>query len=66
MAKKPASKPAQTGDGIDDEALYWVTLSRSIQVGRRMVAGENVRLRGDVLRQALATSSVAHYEVDGQ
>jgi hypothetical protein len=67
MAKKPASKPAQTSaDDLDDNALYRVTLSRSIQVGRRMVAGENIRLRGDVLRQALATGSVAHYEADGQ
>jgi hypothetical protein len=65
MAKKPASKPAQTkADDLDDAALYRVTLTRSIQVGRRMVAGENVRLRGDVLRSALADGAVASYERD--
>jgi hypothetical protein len=65
MAKKTASKPAQTrGDDLDDDALYRVTLTRSIQVGRRMVAGENVRLRGDVLRTALAGGAVASYERD--
>jgi hypothetical protein len=67
MAKKPASKPAQTRvDDLDDDALYRVTLTRSIQVGRRMVAGENVRLRGDVLRTALADGAVASYERDAE
>jgi hypothetical protein len=64
MAKKPASKP--TADNVDDAALYQVTLTRSIQVGRRMVAGENVRLRGDVLRAALAEGAVAHYQADAE
>jgi hypothetical protein len=67
MAKKLSSRPAQTGrDEIDDTALYRVTLSKSIQVGRRMIAGENVRLRGDILRTALASDAVAHYEADAQ
>jgi hypothetical protein len=67
MAKKPASKPAQArADDLDDDALYRVALTRSIQVGRRMVAGENVRLRGDVLRTALADGAVSHYEADPQ
>jgi hypothetical protein len=67
MAKKPASKPAQTkADDLDDDALYRVSLTRSIQVGRRKIAGENVRLRGDVLRTALADGAVASYEADSQ
>jgi hypothetical protein len=67
MAKKPASKLAQTrADDLDDAALYRVTLTRSIQVGRRMVAGENVRLRGDVLRTALTDGAVASYERDAE
>jgi hypothetical protein len=67
MARKPVSKPAQTrADDLDDDALYRVSLTRSIQVGRRMVAGENVRLRGDVLRAAIADGAVANYEADPQ
>jgi hypothetical protein len=67
MARKPASKPAQTRvDDLDDDAVYRVTLTRSIQVGRRMVCGENVRLRGDVLRTAFADGAVASYERDVQ
>jgi hypothetical protein len=67
MARKPASKPAQTsGDGIDEGALYRVTLTKSIQVGRRMIAGENIRLRGDALQAALVDGAVASYERDAQ
>jgi hypothetical protein len=50
---------------IDPAALYRVTLIEAISVGRRLVAGHNVRLKGRVLAETLATrpSAIAAFEL---
>jgi hypothetical protein len=56
MATAPKIKP----DPIKDDALYRVMLARSIRVGRGMVhPGENVKLRGDILKAVTAQDADA-------
>lgn len=55
-----ATAPKLKGDTISDDALYRVVLARSIRVGRGMVhPGENVKLRGDILKAAMAQDADA-------
>jgi hypothetical protein len=59
-----AKKAAPASPAIDPDKTYRVTLAKALQIGRRMVAGGNVRLRGDVLLETLAAApdAVASYE----
>jgi hypothetical protein len=55
-----ATAPKPKGDTIKDDEPYRVMLARSIKVGRGMVhPGENVKLRGDVLKAAMAQDADA-------
>ncbi len=61
--KAPATAPVPE---IDPAATYRVRLVNAIRVGRRIVAGRNIRLKGKVLSEALAASpaAIATYERD--
>ena len=56
-SRKTASK-SDAADIVQD-ATYRVTLAHAIRVGRRMVAGRNVRLKGRVLSEVLAANPAA-------
>lgn len=64
MSRAKSSKTPE----IDPAATYRVTLASAIRVGRRMVAGRNIRLKGRVLSEALAAnpSAIAAHELDGR
>ncbi len=60
--------PKTEASGIDPVATYRVTLVNAIRVGRRIVAGRNIRLKGRVLSEAMTAnpSAIAAYEPDGR
>lgn len=46
--------PAATDGDIDHDAAYRVTLNNAVRVGRRLVVGRNVKLKGRVLAAVIA------------
>lgn len=59
------SKQSQAVPDIDPVATYRVSLNEAVIVGRRRVAGRNVRLKGRVLAETLEKrpAAISAYEL---